>query len=221
MKKHVIIVAGGSGKRMGTDIPKQFLLLKGKPILMHTIERFSKFDSEINIVVVLPEQQIDYWNSLVKDHRFNIEHKLVKGGEERFYSVKNGLESIYEKDGIVAIHDGVRPCVSNQTIATCFREAEEKGNAIPYADITESIRYVDKSSSYIVDRSKYKTIQTPQVFDLLKIKNAYKTEFKKEFTDDASVFEEVGYDINLVLGNNENIKITTPFDLELAAKFIE
>lgn len=221
MKKHAIIVAGGTGKRMGTEIPKQFLKLGSKPVLMHTIEKFKKYDSEIEIILVLPKHQFEYWEMLCEDFKFEIKHTIVEGGEKRFFSVKNGLSAIDDNEGIVAIHDGVRPCVSRETIDACFQLAAEKGNAIPYFNVQDSIRVIEDDKSSIVNRSKYKIIQTPQVFDLKSIKDAYNCEFLESFTDDASVYERAGHKINLVLGNKENIKITHPTDLRIAELFIE
>lgn len=220
MKKHVVIVAGGSGKRMGAEIPKQFLILNDKPVLLHTIEKFYRFSNEIEIVLVLPKSQFDYWNKLAQEYQIKIQHSIVEGGKERFYSVKNGLESIESKNGLVAIHDGVRPCVSQETISKCFSEAAIYDCAIPYVDIQESIRFVDENSSQIVNRNNYKAIQTPQVFNIEKLRTAYQTNFDPKFTDDASVFENAGFDIHLVSGNRENIKITQPIDLKIAGSFI-
>jgi len=216
MKKFVIIVAGGSGKRMGTEIPKQFLLLGEKPVLMHTIEKFYAYQSDIEIIVVLPDHQIEYWETIKNDYKFTIRHTVVSGGEERFFSVKNGLKAIDHHQGLVAVHDGVRPCVSNETIEQCYKLAENTGSAVPFNDLSESIRYVDGISHYVVNRNNYKTIQTPQIFDLSKLKKAYELPFKEEFTDDATVFENAGFKIHLVKGNKENIKITQPQDLEIA-----
>lgn len=221
MKKYVIIVAGGSGKRMGTDVPKQFLSLKGKPVLMHTIAQFYNYSSAIEILVVLPAHQVEYWESLVSDYNFSIKHRIVHGGEERFFSVKNGLNALENNSGLVAIHDGVRPCVSQKTINACFEKASQQGNAIPYLDISETMRYVEDEKNYSVHRKAYKTIQTPQVFDLEAIQKAYEIDFQESFTDDASVYEKAGHKICLVKGNNENIKITNPFDLQLAAYFLQ
>ena len=213
--RYAILVAGGSGKRMESTTPKQFIELKGKPILMHSILAFFRFDEAINITVVLPEHQISVWKQLCEQHNFQIEHEVIKGGEERFHSVKNGLNVISEK-GIVAIHDGVRPLVSKDTLTRCFEEAEKSGNAIPIVDILETIREVQQENSHAVSRDNYKLVQTPQCFDVELIKSAFKQEYQSNFTDDASVAEAFGIMINLVEGNRENIKITTPSDLLLA-----
>ncbi len=215
MKNYAIIVAGGSGSRMTADVPKQFLLLQERPILMHTIEGFYQYNSEIEIIVALPENQFEYWNQLKTKHNFAIPHQTVAGGEYRFFSVKNCIEKI-ECEGIVAIHDGVRPLVSKATIERCFVKAREAGNAIPVIDLVDSIREIKNSGNQAVDRSKYKLIQTPQVFKSEILKEAYEQPFSTFFTDDASVVESLGYQINLVEGNMENIKITTPQDLLIA-----
>lgn len=215
MQKSVIIVAGGCGKRMGTETPKQFLLLKSKPILMHTIACFYAFDSAIEIVVVLPKEHISVWQQLCVEHNFNIKHQITEGGSERFYSVKNGLEKI-NNNGIVAIHDGVRPFVSKETIARCFKKAEETGAAIPVMPVVESLRKVDGERSKSVNRSEYVSVQTPQCFNIELIKSAYQQDFLNTFTDDASLVEKFGHQVSLINGNIENIKITSPQDLILA-----
>ncbi len=215
MKKLVIIVAGGSGKRMGAVVPKQFLLLKSKPVLMHTISCFYNYDNEMEIIVVLPKEHINIWNQLCVDYNFTIKHQITEGGSERFYSVKNGLEKI-NYNGIVAIHDGVRPLVSNETIKRCFKKAFETGAAIPVIPIVESLRIVDGDTSKSVNRSEYVSVQTPQCFNIELIKSAYQQDFSNTFTDDASVVEKFGHQVSLVNGNIENIKITSPQDLILA-----
>lgn len=215
MQKSVIIVAGGSGKRMGTTIPKQFLLLKAKPVLMHTIEQFYNYDNAIEIIVVLPKEQISHWNYLCNEHHFKIKHTIVEGGSERFYSVKNGLEKLLN-NGTVAIHDGVRPLVSIDTIKRTFTKAEKTGAAIPVMPVIESLRKIEGLNSFAVNRSQYVTVQTPQCFNIELVKKAYQQNFSNDFTDDASVVEKMGVKVDLVDGNVENIKITTPQDLMLA-----
>jgi 2-C-methyl-D-erythritol 4-phosphate cytidylyltransferase len=212
MELYVVIVAGGSGKRMGAEIPKQFLELDGRPVLMHTIERFKKFNDAIEIITVLPENQLRFWIDLQKKHSFNILHTLVKGGANRFLSVRNGLKFV-NAPGLVAIHDGVRPFVSIDTIKRCFEAAEKLGNAIPAISPTESLRIINDQGSTPVNRFHVKQIQTPQVFNAALIKNAYLQEYSPDFTDDATVLEKTGEKINLIEGNRENIKITTPEDL--------
>ncbi|MCK4662070.1 MAG: 2-C-methyl-D-erythritol 4-phosphate cytidylyltransferase [Bacteroidales bacterium] len=215
MKTFVIIVAGGKGMRMKKAIPKQFLLLNSQPILMHTLKQFYTFDKNIKIILVLPQHQIIYWKELCEDYNFNIPHIVTKGGNTRFQSVKNGLNNIKEK-GLVAIHDGVRPLVSFETLNNCFVEAEKSGNAIPVVEIEESIRLLENNKNKTVSRLNYRIVQTPQIFSTELIKEAYKCEYSSDFTDDSSVLEKTGVKINLVPGNKENIKITTKQDLEIA-----
>ena len=215
MEKHIIIVAGGSGSRMQSAIPKQFLLLKEKPILMHTIAAFNNYDNACKITLVLPEKDFEYWNALCSKYSFSIEHYLVKGGKSRFHSVLNGLNSL-DNSGIIAIHDGVRPLVSVQTIADCIAAASLKGNAIPVVVVNDSVRKIDFKTNHAVERKNYRLVQTPQCFKAEIIKKAYQQDFSEEFTDDASVLEALGTKINLVQGNPENIKITTEVDLKIA-----
>ncbi|MFP4025563.1 MAG: 2-C-methyl-D-erythritol 4-phosphate cytidylyltransferase [Thiohalospira sp.] len=215
MKFFSIIVAGGSGERMKSEVPKQFLEINGIPLLMLSIKAFYLFNHELNIIVALPESQIKYWQQLCQKHSFNIKHQIVKGGETRYHSVKNALQKV-DTEGIVAIHDGVRPLVSQATIREVFNVATKKGSAIPYIDMVDSVRYVSGEDNKPVDRSKYKLIQTPQAFDCKIIKQAYEQPFEPSFTDDASVAEKAGKKINLVPGNRENIKITTQVDLNIA-----
>ena len=212
----VIIVAGGAGTRMGADVPKQFLLLQGKPILMHTIRVFSSISSIADIILVLPELQIDHWSELCKKYDFNIPHTIVKGGETRFRSVSNGLDKVSNLDALVAIHDGVRPLISTDVVENCFRAAALFGNAIPVIKPVESVRLSDNTNSYPVDRDKVYLVQTPQVFKASIIKRCYEVSWPPSFTDDASVLEFSGENIHLVEGNRENIKITTPLDLTIA-----
>jgi len=212
MQLYALIVAGGSGKRMQTETPKQFLELAGKFVLMHTIERFKAFDDSIEIITVLPENQIEYWMSVQEKYSFSIKQTIVKGGAMRFHSVKNGLNFVSEH-GFVAIHDGVRPFVSVDTIKRCFETAEQFGNAIPVVTIAESLRTITNDGNKPIDRQMIRIVQTPQVFNASMIKKAYQQEYKPEFTDDATVLETLGEKINLVEGNRENIKITTPEDL--------
>lgn len=216
----VIIVAGGSGKRFGSEIPKQFLELNGKPVILHTIEAFYNFDTEIEIILVLPEIHFDYWQQLKKQHDFSIPHKVVGGGAERFHSVKNGLMAI-ETNGIVGIHDAVRPMVSAETLISCYAAAREFGNAIPVVAPADSIRKLTTESSKQVNRNEYRLVQTPQCFKTENILKAFEQEYSVSFTDDASVAEAAGQEIYLVEGNRENIKITTPQDLIIAEAFLK
>lgn len=215
-KQAVIIVAGGKGERMQTIVPKQFLLIREKPVLMHTLQRFYSFNPLADFILVLPESQIEYWNSLCREHDFQLKHSLVKGGATRFESVKNGLMALNPEVDFVAIHDGVRPLVSLETIDRCFNAAFEFQAAIPVTDAVESLREITEDGSVSVDRSKFKLVQTPQVFDAGLIKQAYQQKYMVQFTDDASVVEALGHPIFLVEGNRENIKITTAVDLKLA-----
>jgi 2-C-methyl-D-erythritol 4-phosphate cytidylyltransferase len=209
---YALIMAGGSGHRMGGNIPKQFIELAGKPILMHTMQVFADFDNRMQIILVLPENQIELWKQLCLKYDFIIPHQIVTGGTERFFSVKNGLELI-ETDGIVFIHDGVRPLVSHKTIKRCYDLALQKGNALPVISVSESVRLIEQDASKAIDRNKVKLVQTPQTFRVSLIKEAYKQPFDKKFTDDALVLEEMGYSINITEGNRENIKITWLADL--------
>ncbi|HJV77091.1 MAG TPA: 2-C-methyl-D-erythritol 4-phosphate cytidylyltransferase [Paludibacter sp.] len=217
--KIAIIVAGGKGERMQADIPKQFLEIKGKPILMHTLEVFQRYDASMKLVLVLPAVQVEFWSELCKKHSFSLPHQVVTGGQTRFQSVKNGLEAI-AGSALVAVHDGVRPLVSVETIARCFDAAEKYGAVIPVVDSVDSIRQITGDGSQSVDRSAYKLVQTPQVFDAELLKKAYEQDFSPLFTDDASVVEAIGVKIHLVEGNRENIKITTEFDLRIAETLI-
>ena len=212
MEMYVVIVAGGSGKRMGAEIPKQYLELDGRPVLMHTIERFKAFNPVIEIITVLPENQLRYWVGLTEKYSFTVPHTLVKGGSQRYNSVKNGLKFV-GVPGLVAIHDGVRPFVSIDTIRRCFETAEKLGNAIPSISPTESLRLLTEDGNTHLNRLLVKQIQTPQVFSSALIKKAYTQHFSPEFTDDATVLEMMGEKINLIEGNRENIKITNPEDL--------
>lgn len=210
--RFVIIVAGGSGRRMGSDIPKQFLVVAGKPLLMHTVEKFHDFDGNIKIIIVLPPGQVGYWNELLLKYSFMIPHNITEGGTNRFFSVRNGLELVNE-ESLVAIHDGVRPFVTIDTINRCFDIAAELGNAVPVISPADSLRMVTGTGSVPVSREHIKQVQTPQVFRSCLIKKAYCQDYNEIFTDDATVLERTGEIINLVDGNRENIKITTPEDL--------
>jgi 2-C-methyl-D-erythritol 4-phosphate cytidylyltransferase len=220
MKKFALIVAGGTGTRMNASVSKQFLMLGGKPVLMHTIEKFINYGSAIEIILVLPSDQFDYWKELCSHYNFKIPHRLVAGGSVRFDSVKSGLSEISE-EGLVAIHDGVRPLVSVETIDRCFKMAEEKGNALPVMPVIESVRMVEGSNNFPVDREKYVAVQTPQVFRVSEIKQVYDLGFDPSFTDDTMVLERLGIKINLVEGNRENIKITYKTDLIIAKALLK
>jgi 2-C-methyl-D-erythritol 4-phosphate cytidylyltransferase len=215
VKKYCIIVAGGSGRRMKASLPKQFLLLDGKPLLMHTVERFRSFDVNMEIIVVLPVEHITLWDSLVTEHSFDVPHRVVPGGEERFHSVKAGLALVTD-EALVAIHDGVRPLVSHDTIWRCFADAEEFGSAVPFVEPADSVRILDGDDSRPLPRREIRLVQTPQVFRSSVIIEAYERGYDPSFTDDATVAEAAGIKVHLTHGNRENIKITTPEDLAVA-----
>lgn len=215
MNRHVVIVAGGKGLRMGGEIPKQFLPVGGKPVLMRTMEAFYSFDPSIHIILVLPVSQQAYWKELCETYCFTVPHDIADGGETRFHSVKNGLARI-SGDGLVGVHDGVRPFVSPQVIAACYAEAALRKAVIPVIDVVETVRHLTQGGSETVPRNQYKLVQTPQVFDVCLLKGAYSQEYTDAFTDDASVVEATGQEVYLVPGNRENIKLTTPFDLKIA-----
>jgi 2-C-methyl-D-erythritol 4-phosphate cytidylyltransferase len=210
-----IIVAGGRGARMGALIPKQFLLLAGRPVLMHTIEAFRQFDPDMQIIVVLPAEQQSFWKELCGKYRFNPPHEVIDGGETRFHSVKNGLTLV--PDGvIVGIHDGVRPFVSPEVLTECYKAATINRAAFPVVPVIDSLRRKTPEGSEMVDRSEYYFVQTPQVFHSDLIKKAYLQPFSERFTDDVSVLEAMGEKAVEVSGNRENIKITESLDLDLA-----
>lgn len=215
MKNTVLIVAAGSGSRMKNETPKQFLRLGNQPLLMHTIMRFFTFDPKISIIVVLPFAHIETWNRLCAEHRFLIAHQIAAGGNERFHSVKNGLSKA-SASGLIAIHDGVRPLVTEALIKRCFDNAARHGSAIPVLKPSESLRQTDGNLSKPVDREKYRLVQTPQTFDAGLIKAAYDQDYQPAFTDDATVHEAAGNAVHLVEGEVVNIKITTPVDLIIA-----
>ena len=222
---YVVIVAGGSGKRMDASIPKQFLLLNGRPILMYTCERFLQYDKTLTLIIVLPAEHIETWNALCKEYGFSIPHQIIMGGVERFYSVKNALNHIqtrqHSPNTLVAIHDGVRPLASTKTIHSAFVAASLYGNAIPVMPVIDSVRKIEETGSAIIDRSQLRLIQTPQVFKQSLITKAYDQPFSTSFTDDASVLETMGETIVLTEGNAENIKITRPIDLIIAESLLK
>ncbi len=212
---YLIITAGGKGLRMGADIPKQFIPINGRPILMRTIEQFRKYSKELHIILVLPKDNLNYWQQLCRDYSFHEEYDIIDGGDNRFHSIQHGLNIIPDDiDGIVGVHDGVRPFPSLDVIARCFDTARTAKAVIPVIPIVETVRYIKENKN--VPRSDYKLVQTPQCFDIRLIKKAYKQPFCDNFTDDASVVEAIGQRITMVGGNRENIKITTPFDLKVA-----
>ena len=219
-KDYAIIVAAGSGSRMKAALPKQFLELNGKPILLHTLEKFHKFDPLLDIIVVLNSEYVQFWNDLSRTIGVTVPHRVVAGGSERFHSVKNALDLIDAEVGIVGVHDAVRPLVSLKTLEVCYNTARARSTAVPVVPVNDSIRVVEEGKSHAADRNKFRIVQTPQCFELSLLKSAYNVEFKPSFTDDASVVESYGEHINLVEGNRENIKITTVEDLRMAEALI-
>ena len=243
---YIIILAGGKGLRMGTDIPKQFLPIGGLPVLMHTVKRFREYSKELNIILVLPKQQQEYWQALCDEYQFMEDYTIADGGETRFHSIKNGLKLIPDDaQGLVGVHDGVRPFPSVEVIRNCYETARKTGSAIPVIPVVETIRHLEgqvtsyvtsfhdfchdsakrastmalaapKVQSSTVPRDEYRLVQTPQVFDIQLHKKAYAQDYRDSFTDDASVVESMGCAVTLVEGNRENIKITTPFDCVVA-----
>ena len=239
---YIIIVAGGKGLRMGSDIPKQFLPIGGKPVLMRTLERFRAYSSALQIILVLPEAQQDYWRKLCEEYQFDVEYQLANGGQTRFHSVQNGLALVPDDaEGVVGVHDGVRPFPSIEVIRNCYETARTAKAVIPVIPVVETVRHLEGDKSVTVPRGDYRLVQTPQTFDIQLLKAAYKRAqnqvnlssvereqarpevkvankqpYNDGFTDDASVVESYGHAITLVEGNRENIKITTPYDLKIA-----
>ena len=209
MKQSVIIVAGGKGLRMGSDLPKQFLPVGGKPVLMRTLEAFRKYDAMLQIILVLPREQQGFWKQLCEEHHFSVEHLVADGGETRFHSVKNGL-ALVQAPGLVGVHDGVRPFVTLEVIRRCYELAEQHKAVIPVVDVVETLRRLTDAGSETVSRTEYKLV----------LKQAYGQEFTPFFTDDASVVEAMGVPVHLAEGNRENIKITTPFDLKVGSALL-
>lgn len=215
---YVVIVAGGKGLRMGGEKPKQFQDLKGRPVLMHTLERFREALPEGKLILVLPESWMTMWRDLCHRHAFDIDHELVKGGETRFHSVKNGLDAIRGEEGVVAVHDGVRPFVAVDVIRECVKQALTGACVVPVIAPVESVRLKqgDTDRTQSIDRNLCLLVQTPQVFPLNRLRQAYSQPYQSLFTDDASVVEADGGQIEVVEGNRENIKLTTPFDWAVA-----
>lgn len=224
MERFAILVAGGQGLRMGGDVPKQFLPLGGRPVLMHTIDRFREVFPDMHIIVVLPQGQHDYWHDLCRRHHLEGGFLTAPGGDTRFHSVLNGLNAIPAdvSEGLVGVHDGVRPFVSRDTLRRCYDEAARSGTAVPVVPVVETLRHVSPDGeSMTVPRGDYRLVQTPQVFSLALLLRAYRQPYAPQFTDDASVVEALGERITLVEGNRENIKLTTPADLLLAKGIME
>ena len=205
--------------RMGADIPKQFLPVGGKPVLMRTLEAFYAYNQDMRIILVLPHGQQDYWKRLCGEYRFDIPHSITDGGETRFHSVRNGL-ALVDEPGLVGVHDGVRPFVSQEVIARCYALAATELAVVPVVKVVETVRRLTDAGSITVNRDEYRLVQTPQVFDGEVLKQAYSQPYTSAFTDDASVVEAWGVPVTLTEGNRENIKITTPFDLKVAAALL-
>ena len=217
MDRYAIIVAGGVGKRMKSETPKQFMPLAGKPILFHSINAFYNCFNDIEIIIPLPKEFYGEWEKLCEEHNFTIKHKLAEGGETRFYSVKHSLSLINDnEEAVVGIHDAARPLIKKETILELYKAAEETGNAIPVVAINDSVREINKLSSKPIDRHNLCLVQTPQCFKAEIIKRAYRQEYKLYITDDATVAESIEEKINLIDGDPNNIKITTPTDLLIA-----
>ena len=218
---YVIIVAGGKGLRMGSDIPKQFLPIGGKPVLMRTLERFREYSADLQIILVLPEAQQAYWQELCEKYDFKVKYQLANGGQTRFHSVQNGLALVPDNaEGVVGVHDGVRPFPSIEVIKNCYETARTAKAVIPVIPVVETVRHLEGDSSVTVPRGDYRLVQTPQTFDIQLLKAANRQPYNDGFTDDASVVESYGHVITLVEGNRENIKITTPYDLKIAEVLI-
>ena len=214
---YAIIVAGGKGLRMGSDIPKQFLPIGGRPVLMRTLERFREYSADLQIILVLPEAQQDYWQELCHRYDFQVAYQLANGGQTRFHSVQNGLALVPDDaEGVVGVHDGVRPFPSVEVIRNCYETARTAKAVIPVIPVVETVRHLEKEGSVTVPRGDYRLVQTPQTFDIQLLKAANRQPYNDGFTDDASVVESYGHAITLVEGNRENIKITTPYDIVVA-----
>ncbi|MBR1767421.1 MAG: 2-C-methyl-D-erythritol 4-phosphate cytidylyltransferase [Prevotella sp.] len=227
MSDYIIVVAGGKGLRMGSDIPKQFLPIGGKPVLMRTLERFREYSDDLQIILVLPEAQQEYWQELCKKYDFKVEYLLANGGQTRFHSVQNGLALMPDDaEGVVGVHDGVRPFPSIEVIRNCYETARTAKAVIPVIPVVETVRHLTRGQarceveSVTVPRDEYRLVQTPQTFDIQLLKAANRQPYNDGFTDDASVVESYGHKITLVEGNRENIKITTPYDITVAEAII-
>ena len=244
LKKYAIIVAGGKGLRMGGDLPKQFIPVEGRPVLMRTLDTFHACDPSIQLILVLPPDHQPYWQELCREYGFRVPHRIADGGATRFHSVQSGLALVGEADALVAVHDGVRPFVSHEVIGRCYAEAEAHGAVVPVVAVVETVRQlvsedseageprhpeaivncqssIVNSRSVTVPRDAYRLVQTPQTFRAPLLRRAYEQPFCEAFTDDASVVEALGHAVHLVEGNRENIKLTTPFDLIVARALVQ
>jgi len=221
MQEYVIIVAGGSGSRMKSEIPKQFIIVNDLPVLMHTINAFRDYSASLTIIVVLPEAQFTFWKDLCNKFNFHENYILVPGGETRFHSVKQGLQAIKTDVGLIAVHDGVRPVISREVIFNSFKTALTLGTSVTAVSMKDSLRQIDADGKNIaLDRNSYRLVQTPQTFRLDWMRNAFDQAYKPTFTDCASVLESGGFPIHLIEGSFENIKITTPEDLRWAEVYL-
>ena len=237
MNKYAIIVAGGKGLRMGGELPKQFIPVEGRPVLMRTLDTFHACDSSIQIILVLPHDHQPYWQELCREYQFAVPHRIANGGATRFHSVQNGLALVDAPEALVAVHDGVRPFVSHEVINRCYQDADQYGAVVPVIPVVETVRQlvpslsdeaacqkeilnfqfsIFNSGSVTVPRDAYRLVQTPQTFNASLLRRAYEQPYQDAFTDDASVVEALGHAVHLVEGNRENIKLTTPFDLTVA-----
>ena len=216
MNKYAIIVAGGKGLRMGGELPKQFIPVEGRPVLMRTLDAFYAYDDTLQLILVLPRDHQPYWQELCREYQFAVPHRVADGGATRFHSVQNGLSLVDAPEALVAVHDGVRPFVSHEVVACCFREAELHGAVVPVIPVVETVRQLVGETSVTVNRDAYRLVQTPQTFRASLLRNAYEQPYCDAFTDDASVVEALGHAVHLVEGNRENIKLTTPYDLVVA-----
>jgi 2-C-methyl-D-erythritol 4-phosphate cytidylyltransferase len=221
LKKYALIVAGGSGKRLQTEIPKQFIYICGKPFILHTIDAFIRADSHIEFIVVINEKFFDYWEKICRKITYASNYKTAIGGPERFHSVKNGLAKIPDSESLVAIHDAVRPFISEKIITKAYKEAEIHGNAIPYVKINDTVRIKNGTFNETFNREQLAIIQTPQCFKTSLIKEAYRQNYDERFTDDAIVLETTGQQIRLIDGDVRNIKITHASDLIIAEAFLK
>lgn len=219
MNKFAIIVAGGTGSRLGGEIPKQFLLLGGKPLLMHSIETFYKYDPSIHIIVAMHPAYTGKWTELCAESHFMIPHQMAPGGETRFHSVKNAL-ALVSGSGLVAVHDAARPLATVDLMARTFKEAADHGTAIPCVPVNETVRSVENGGVNLIDRNTLRITQTPEVFDIALLRKAYKQPYRETFTDDGSVLEAMGHPILLVEGEATNMKVTLPGDIEVAEVFV-
>ena len=219
MQKSVIITAGGIGKRMGSELPKQFLVLGGKPVLVHTLELFFKYDPNIEIILTLPNDWRGYWETVIDKYYCRVPHIVVNGGEERYHSIQNALKQC--SGSFIAVHDGVRPFVSFETLDRCFSALNQYEAVVPVLKLKESIRQTNENSTNAVDRSNYRLVHTPQCFRAEVLHKAYEQAYHEKVTDDACLVEGLGYTIHLVESNEENIKLTTPFDFLIAETIIQ